>query len=398
MPTASPGAMPRLVQRAGERVGFAPELRRRSSVRVSPFSPSQTIAVRSPRALGVSIDAVVGEVRLAPDEPLGERKAPRGVEHLLVRLNHSRPRNSTTASQNHSGSSIERSRSVAKSATPDVRHEAPEVRPGDVAGMPHRARLPSIPGYPWMSSRGVPVRYRARRRTSRRKYMSGVPPLRARRFDVADEHEVVARLDDLVHVHSAWAMLSSSKPGPRPFGGAPPYTGELVDASRGEQGRELTAPGREKIAPRSALPRRKAVRLPGTFVDTKQKERRVGGDRAHRVAREPSRRTVLIEGGDDCHPRRKGAHDGSKEMNVDTQVTWWGRAPRRASWARRSARGTACLRRSRRDLGRGTTFTCGGVALVREALRVRSTRPALRVGIHTGRTWGRGATVGAGWG
>ena len=74
------------------------------SLRVSPFSPSQTIAFLARRALGVLIDAVVGEVRLAPNEPPREGKSPRAVEHLLVRLNHLMPRNRVAAPQNHSGS------------------------------------------------------------------------------------------------------------------------------------------------------------------------------------------------------------------------------------------------------------------------------------------------------
>ena len=55
-------------------------------------------------------------------------------------------------------------------------------------------------------------------------------------------------------------------------------------------------------------------------MDAKQEQRRLGGNRADRVAGETAWRTIVCDGGNDGDPRGKGAEDGSKELTVDGQV------------------------------------------------------------------------------
>ena len=120
---------------------------RQESVRVAPSSPSQTTAGRS-RDRGSSAQRSTHddrEVEPAAGEPARPRDAVGRVEHRGVRLENSNPRNRTTASQNHSGSAIERARSVAKSRDALGGHE-----PGDVA----RPRADSASGRHTISAIG----------------------------------------------------------------------------------------------------------------------------------------------------------------------------------------------------------------------------------------------------
>ena len=90
--------------------------------------------------------------------------------------------------------------------------------------------------------------------------MSGVPPLELAGLDVADDHEMITRFDDLVHAAFGVrdAVVVEDRGPSRPFGRGPPYTGELVDASRGERVASSPRPAARKLTTK-CFASRKAV-------------------------------------------------------------------------------------------------------------------------------------------
>ncbi len=89
----------------------------------------------------MAINAVEGEVGLAPDEPLRERKAARGIEHLLIRLEPSEIEKPHDLVPKPFRLGDRPSPERLEIWNPDLGHEPPQVRPRDVRGMPNRAIL-----------------------------------------------------------------------------------------------------------------------------------------------------------------------------------------------------------------------------------------------------------------
>ena len=110
------------------------------SVRVSPFSPSQTIAVVRSGALGVSIDAVVGEVESCLRRTTWRTESRASYRAPAVRLEPLEPEEPHDRVPEPRGLSDRALAQLTRSRDAHVRHEAPQVRPGDVPGC-HTARL-----------------------------------------------------------------------------------------------------------------------------------------------------------------------------------------------------------------------------------------------------------------